>query len=96
MKWFKNTKGQIPLGVILAIGGAVGGSVMWIYNLVTPIKEKVAEHSTNIAVIQEVIRELPEMKKNIKSTNDNLIRLMERQGISPVQRELLASTTTIK
>lgn len=86
------TKGQIPLGVILAIGGAVGGSVMWVYNLISPVKEEVAEQATSIAVIQEVIKYIPEMQRDLKNTNDNLIKLMASQGVKPVI--YLASTTT--
>ena len=86
-------KGQIPLGIILAIGGAVGGSVMWVYNLISPVKEKVAANTTDIAVIQEVIKHIPDMQKDIRNTNDNLIKLMSVQGVRPVIQSDLATTT---
>lgn len=86
-------KGNLSIGIMLTIGGAVGGSVMWVYNLVSPVKEATAENDKDIAVLQEAVKCLPEMKADIKATNENLIRLMERSGVQPVARNLATSTT---
>lgn len=77
-------KGQLQLGLMLTIGGAVGGSVMWIYNLITPVKEAVAQNKTDIAVLQEVVKQIPEIREDVKNINENVAKLMIYQGVKPI------------
>lgn len=58
---------------------------MWVYGLVAPVKHDVAVSQTDIAVLQEQISCIPEIKNDLKQLTKNVERLMIYQGVSPLK-----------
>ena len=69
-------KGQIPISIILTIGGVVGGSIIWIYGLVSPVKADLADVSERTAILETSIlntdKNVGEIKDDIKDIRNAL------------------------
>ncbi len=91
-------KGQSLLGVIMWATGISFALIGSAYGLIstkfTGVNDKITGHEGRISTTEQIVKEdIPQLKSDMRFVRDNLIRLMERQGIRPVE---VATTTTKK
>ena len=69
-------RGQIPISILLTISGVVGGSIIWIYGLVSPVKADLADVSERTAILETAIvntdKNVAEIKDDIKDIRNAL------------------------
>ena len=67
-------RGQIPISILLTISGVVGGSIIWIYGLVSPVKADLADVSERTAILETSILNTD---KNVEAIQKDLGKLKD-------------------
>jgi uncharacterized protein YbcI len=91
-------KGQSIISIIVSIATlfASGAGVGFLYTQYSNANNKIINHEGRISSVEQIVKDMPEMKGDIRFVRDNLIRLMERQGIKTTEEIKQYATTTSK
>ncbi len=88
-------RGQINLiATILSALGLLGGGVYFLSGAFGKVNDINAIQTKDIAVIQEQIKPLTEMRDKLNDMDKNILLMMQKQGVKPFERISNLATST--
>jgi hypothetical protein len=87
-------KGQTTTTLLVSIASLLGSGlgIGFLYNSIASASDVNLNQAEDIATLKELTKCIPEMKSEIKNTNENVIKLMYSMKVEPVSRTLASST----